>query len=167
MADEEQQAEESKSGGMMPLVLNILVAASAIAAGFATPYLVSGSSGDNDQQNEKKDIPKDDVELDYIEFGDVTANLDEPNLTRYIKVNLSLQVAKAEKEVLSKLIASKKVTLKDWLNGFLASQSMTTIRGRSGHNRLKREIKDHFNSALFLDGVERIRGVLFVDFNVQ
>lgn len=167
MADEEQQAEESKSGGMMPLVLNILVAASAIAAGFATPYLVSGSSGDSDQQNEKKDIPKDDVELDYIEFGDVTANLDEPNLTRYIKVNLSLQVAKSEKEELSKLIASKKVTLKDWLNGFLASQNMTTIRGRSGHNRLKREIKDHFNSALFLDGVERIRGVLFVDFNVQ
>lgn len=171
MAEEEntEQPEEKKSGGgMMSLVLNILVAGSAIAAGFATPYLIASTpEKDPEEEVAKKEIPLDDDQLDYLEFGEVTSNLDEPNMTRYLRVKISVQINKEDKEEITKLMETKKMVLQDWLNAFLSSQNMDSVRGRAGQNRLRREIKDYFNSVLFLDGLERIHGILFLDFSVQ
>ena len=172
MADEENNADEKdapKKGGMMPLILNVLVAGSAIAAGFATPYLISGGSS-SDKENvkeERKNIPVDPENLEYHEFGDATANIDEPNMTRYLKVQISISMMKEDKDEIVKLLEAKKILLTDWLNGHLASQNMDSLRGSQAQNRLRREIKDQFNSMLFLDGVERIHGVYFNVFNVQ
>jgi flagellar basal body-associated protein FliL len=44
---------------------------------------------------------------------------------------------------------------------------MEDLRGAAGQNRLRREIQDHFNTVLFEDGYDRIREVLFEEFNVQ
>ena len=74
---------------------------------------------------------------------------------------------KEDKDEIVKLIEAKKILLTDWLNGYLASQNMDSLRGMQAQNRLRREIKDQFNSMLFLDGVERIHGVYFNVFNVQ
>lgn len=171
MADEENNADEKAppKKGMMPLILNVLVAGSAVAAGFATPYLVAGgSSTEKDNvKEERKDIPLDPENLEYHEFGDATANIDEPNMTRYVKVMLSISMIKEDKDEIVKLLESKKVLLQDWLIGHLASQNMESLRGQQGQNRLRREIKDQFNSMLFLDGVERIHGIHFTSFNVQ
>lgn len=172
MADEENNADgkdASKKGGMMSLILNILVAGSAIAAGFATPYLISGgSTAEKENVNdERKDIPIDSQNLEYHEFGEATANIDEPAMTRYLKVQLSISMMKEDKDEIVKLIDAKKILLTDWLNGYLASQNMDSLRGMQAQNRLRREIKDQFNSMLFLDGVERIHGVYFNVFNVQ
>lgn len=172
MADEENNADEKeapKKGGMMPLILNVLVAGSAIAAGFATPYLVAGGSATdkNKVEEARKDIPVDPENLEYHDFGDATANIDEPNMTRYLKVQLTLSMAKEDKDEIVKLLEAKTILLKDWLNGHLASQNMESLRGSQAQNRLRREIKDQFNSMLFLDGVERIHGVYFNVFTVQ
>lgn len=171
MAEEEEETneekEEKKKGGILPLIFNFLFIAVAVSAGFFTPVLLSSCATDETGEKQTKVIPREDIEIEYIEFGKVTANLDEPNLTRYLKVNLSLEVAKEDKTEVAKLVTEKKNLLQDWLNSFLASQSMSSIRGRAGHNRLRREIRDHFNTTLFLDGVERVQGVLFLEFNVQ
>lgn len=147
-----------------PVLLNVIVAAVAIGAGIATPFWVQNYS----QSSETLGTPVTHSEnLDYIEFGAVTANLDEPNLTRYLKVNLSLAVHKQEKHRISQLIDNRKMPLRDWLTSYFASQTMESIRGRSGHNRLRREIRDYLNNALFSGNAEPIHGVLFLEFNVQ
>jgi len=137
--------------------------------GFATPYLISGgSTAEKENVNdERKDIPVESENLEYHEFGEATANIDEPAMTRYLKVQLSISMMKEDKDEIVKLIEAKKILLTDWLNGYLASQNMDSLRGMQAQNRLRREIKDQFNSMLFLDGVERIHGVYFNVFNVQ
>jgi flagellar basal body-associated protein FliL len=172
MAEEEKTEEKTegkKGSGVVALVLNVLVAGAAVAAGFYTPYLIAGGSnaGNSNDNSQSTQQPAKDLQLEYVEFGEVTSNIDEPNLTRYLRVKISLEVAKDDFLAIQKLVEAKNMILKDWLNSFLASQNMASIRGMAGQNRLRREIKDHFNSTLFLDGVERIRGILFLEFNVQ
>ena len=92
---------------------------------------------------------------------------DEPNLTRYLKVNISLGVASRNKTTVAREVENNKPLLQNWLCSHLASQSMSRIKGESGQTRLRREIKDEFNNLLFLDGPEAIQQVLFLEFNVQ
>ena len=59
------------------------------------------------------------------------------------------------------------VVLKNWLIAHLREKKLEDVRGKLGHNTLRREIHDKFNEMLFTDGIERIQDVLFQDFKVQ
>ena len=172
MAEEEEEEtneekEEKKKGGILPLIFNFLFIAVAVSAGFFTPVLLSSCATGETGEKQTKVIPREDIEIEYIEFGKVTANLDEPNLTRYLKVNISLGVASRNKTTVAREVENNKPLLQNWLCSHLASQSMSRIKGESGQTRLRREIKDEFNNLLFLDGPEAIQQVLFLEFNVQ
>lgn len=161
-----ENPEPEKKGGMKSLLVNLIVGAAAVGSGLGTPYLVSSFSAPVDPNAKKEKLEETGVPA-FVEFGEVTVNIDEPRLTRYLRLKISLQVDEADKDEVTKLVELHHMILKDWLNSFLASQQMESIRGATGQNRLRREIQDHFNSALFSDGYERIRGILFEEFNVQ
>jgi flagellar basal body-associated protein FliL len=49
----------------------------------------------------------------------------------------------------------------------ISDKDLDEIRGGAGQNRLRREVRDQFNSVLFPDGYDRIFSVLFNEYNVQ
>lgn len=103
----------------------------------------------------------------YVDFGQVVVNLDEGRLNRYLQVTISLQVSEKDREQVVSRVAASKAVLTNWLLSYLSDQEMQDIRGAAGQNRLRREIRDEFNSVLFPDGYDRIDQVLFMQFVVQ
>lgn len=165
----EQQAgqEEGKQNGRgMSMVTWILVAVVSIGGGFATPFLINGFSNETTDENNLPDVAEDEPPT-FIQFGEVVVNLNESRLNRYLRLNISLLVDESQKTEIESLIEKKKTILKSWLLSYLADKGMEDIRGATGQNRLRREIQNHFNSALFPDGYQRIRNVLFEEFNIQ
>ena len=107
------------------------------------------------------------VEWAYVDFGEVVVNLNSDRLNRYLRVSISLLVVKKDETKITELVENQKAILKNWLLSYLSEVSMNDIRGAAGQNRLRREIQDNFNTVLFSDGYDRIRDVLFQEFNVQ
>ena len=103
----------------------------------------------------------------FIDFDEVTVNLDEARFSRYLRINFSLQVAKSQQLEVAKRVEAKKSILKNWLQVQVAEKSTDDLRGKFGRNRLRREMLDYFNKVLFSDGIERIQDVLFSEFHVQ
>ncbi len=168
MAEQEQVDEQNQEGNEKkgsPLMLLLIVSVVAIGAGIGTPFGIKYLSSAEEKPKEQAEDQLE--EFEFVEFGEVVVNIDEPRLTRYLRLNISLQVSKEDKDPIAKAIEKNSRLLKDWLNGYLADQKMDAIRGQAGQNRMRREIKDQFNSVLFPDGYERIHGVLFLEFNVQ
>jgi len=104
----------------------------------------------------------------FYDFEPVVANLNEPGVTRYIRVTLTLQInAELDQKKGAALIEQNKPLLKNWLNIYLASQSLEDIRGNRNLQRIQSEILDAFNEKLFPDAKPNIRNVLFKEFAVQ
>lgn len=174
MADEEKPevdgegegAEAPKKGGML---LIVAVAVLMGGAGFFVPFLVPSLAGGETEEKEepKSPIPEIEEEQEFIQFGEVTVNLDEARLNRYLRTTITLQVDSSKKVEIEALIEKKKASIKNWMLGFFADKDMDQIRGAAGQNRIRRQIQDHLNSTLWDDGYDRIHDVLFEEFNVQ
>jgi len=104
----------------------------------------------------------------YYDFEPVVANLNEPGVTRYIRVALTLQIStQLDQKKGTALLEEKKPLLKSWLTIYLASQSLEDIRGDRNLRRIQSEILDAFNEKLFPDAKPKVRNVLFKEFAVQ
>lgn len=163
-SQEQEQPEQAKGGNS--LVIWILLAVVSIGGGFAAPIVVSSlnasQSGDaSDTEDDSSEPPA------LIEFGEVTVNLNESKLNRYLRLKISLLVSQAKKSEIEGLLEKNQAILKSWLLGYLADKAMEDIRGATGQNRLRREIQAHFNSVLFPNKSPLIRDVLFQEFNIQ
>jgi len=88
-------------------------------------------------------------------------------LTRYLHVNITLQVDSADEQNLHAMLAAKKTILRNWLISYLSDKSLGDVRGAAGMNRARREIQDQFNNVLFAEGTEIVRDVLFEEFSVR
>ena len=88
-------------------------------------------------------------------------------MSRYLRVAITLQIPKSIEEDFKKTVDSKKILLRNWLLSKMSDLNLDAIRGAAGQNRLRREIRDHFNSVLCPDGYDQIYDVLFEEFNVQ
>lgn len=169
MSDEAQESEQPKSSGMMiKLLVWLVVSVFAIGGGVATPFVIASLTSD-DKTEEKAEMaePDPEEEVDFIDFDEVTVNLDEARFSRYLRINFSLQVAKSQKEEIEKKIEAKTTIFKNWIQVQVAEKTTEDLRGKYGRNRLRREIHDYFNKVLFADGIERIQDVLFREFHVQ
>lgn len=117
-------------------------------------------------------LPKDE-ETVFQPFGDpdkdqrIAVNLNEGRLTRFLSFSITLQIPKAVEVEFKKKVDAKKFVLRNWLLSKVSDLSIEDIRGAAGQNRLRREIRDHFNSVLCPDGYDQIYDVLFEEFNVQ
>lgn len=159
------EEEAPKKGGIVSLLMWVVVAIASIGGGFATPYLVQNLS--SEEAGKEKPPADPDGPTALVEFGEVTVNLNEARLNRFLRVNISLLIAKEDEQDFAKLMEENTAILKSWLLSYLAQKSMDDIRGATGQNRLRREIRTHFNSLMFADGPPGIREVLFQEFNVQ
>ena len=106
-------------------------------------------------------------EMTYVAFGEVTVNLDEGRMNRYLRIKLALQVSRSQSDEIEQRMETKRLVLRNWLLSHLSDKQLDEIRGRAGQNMLRREIRDYFNTALFPDGYDRIHDILFEEFNVQ
>ncbi len=104
----------------------------------------------------------------YISYGDAVANLSEGRLTRYVKVNITLQVPKEQAPEVRRLVeGGKKAVFQDWLLTYLSDKRLEEVKGGSALAKLRRDIKDGFNAILSEYGEARVEGVKFMEFNVQ
>ncbi|MDG2130931.1 MAG: flagellar basal body-associated FliL family protein [Fuerstiella sp.] len=172
MAEEAKKTDEevgADSGGKVSPLPWILVTLLCGGMGVAVPYILPSSGESPTETREPKPIfenlnPEDTA---FVPFEEVVVNLNEGQLTRYLRVGVTLQVPKeAERDIIAKM-EEKKALLKNWLLNKISDKSLEEIRGGAGQNRLRREVRDQFNSVLFPDGYDRIFNVLFDEYNVQ
>lgn len=175
MAEPEEQpdseAPAKKPGSVVPWILVGLLAA---GAGGTVPLMLQGATTEEEEVEPPPFELPDPEETVFISFADpeakddqIVVNLNEGNMTRYLRVVVEFQVAKNyEQEFIDKL-KEDRVLLRSWLIGRISDKNLEGVRGAAGQNRLRREIQDHFNSVLFPDGYDRIYDVLFSEFAVQ
>jgi len=160
-------AAPAKSGGKFVLALGA-TALVAAGAGAAAPLLLLSKPAEPQSKvvlPSYEPPPPDRVE--FLTFGDVTVNLNEGRLNRYLRLKISLQIDRLQLELVTKAIDKQKLILRNWLLSHLSDKDMEEIRGAAGQNMLRREIRDHFNTVLFTDGYDRVYDVLFEEFNIQ
>jgi flagellar basal body-associated protein FliL len=159
------EVEEQPKRGLKSMLLWFLFGLIMCGVGFAVPFLVPGLVGASAEP--PPEVQKSSTTPAFVQFGDIVVNLNSDRLNRYLRIAITLQVDEADETEVTKVLDDKKAILKSWLISFLSDVSMDDIRGAVGQNRLRRQIQDHFNSTLFVDGYDQIHDVLFEEFNVQ
>lgn len=103
----------------------------------------------------------------FVQFGRIVVNLNEPALTKYLSLDITLLTDGKDAATVTTAVESRLPILRTWLTSHLADKSMEDVRGKVGINRLRHEIQDQFNALLFDDGHERVKDVLFEEFHVE
>jgi flagellar basal body-associated protein FliL len=177
-AEAEDAGEKKGKGGLGKLIVWAVVAIVGIGAGFATPLVLMSDSKAVEEEGievpeievaeDQLPIPDPNEEVAYLPFSeDIVVNFNDPRFSRYLKMRLSLQIAKSQTDDITKLLEEKNDVLINWLISHIADKRVEDIRGKRGTNQLRREIHDSFNALLFTDGIERIQDILFQELNVQ
>ncbi|MFM8274959.1 MAG: flagellar basal body-associated protein FliL [Gemmata sp.] len=146
---------------LLAVVCVVFTAAGAVVPMFVNvPALLAKSK--EDKGKEKKD-----AKTAIVPFGDLTVNLYEERLQRYLRIKVALLVeADAEKEV-TDLVTKKKAALKSAMLTHLSGKSVKDVSGPSGVTRTQRELLERLEDVLYPDGSSRIRSVLFEEYVVQ
>ena len=114
-----------------------------------------------------------DPKVNYLFMGSIydmgsKQNLTEDRLTRYVKVNITLEVDPTKADAMTKLMTGPdKAVFRNWLITYLSDKQLQDVKGANAMNRLRREIQDGFNAILAERGDLKVERVLFEDFNVQ
>ena len=158
------------SGGILSAILWAGIGMACGVGGLLVPRMIPQLTGAEVTAAEQEEQPPEldeDVKWAYVDFGEVIVNLNSDRLNRYLRVSITLLVAESDEQKIMELVENQRAILKNWLLSYLSEVSMSDIRGAAGQNRLRRDIQDNFNTVLFSDGYDRIRDVLFQEFNVQ
>jgi flagellar basal body-associated protein FliL len=166
MATVEEKTAPPKGGKLKWLVLLLLIGLFATAGGFATPMVLKKFA---DKGNEKTPDPRggQNLRFAFIPFDTVVVNVNEASLSRFLRVKFNVVVDEASEEEVNKAIQDNKAVLKNWLISHLSDKGMQDVQGAAAIHRARREILDQFNTLLFPDGSEKIRDILFEEFNTQ
>lgn len=170
--DAKQETGSKKSGGMIiKLIVWSVVFVLGVGTGVSVSLFVLPSTGSSAAETEnggnRMDIPEPDEKVAFIDFDEIVVNLNDARYSRYVTCRFSLQIAQSQQEAIQKLVDEQGAVLKNWLIAHLRDKQLEDVRGKLGHNTLRREIHDRFNEMLFTDGIERIQDVLFQDLKVQ
>lgn len=164
---EEGAAGQAKSAGMMPW---IIVGSVAAGVGAIVPFGMTMMAGHTPEQP-KKAAPYETTprpsSMKFVPYREVTVNLDEARMNRYLRLKIALYIREADEHVVTSAISKKDLILRNWMVSHLSDKDLDAIRGKAGQNMLRREIRDYFNATLFEDNYDRIYDVLFDEFNVQ
>jgi flagellar basal body-associated protein FliL len=181
--DEPKPQDESKKSSSLGLFTWLIMAAVVIAGlvgGFALAQLVAGTqshqlsnaNGENSLENKTikemlVEIPAD-AKLWNYDLEPVVANLDEPGVTRYARITVTMQLSpQMNQEKGTFFLEEKKLVLRDWLTTYIAGLSLEQVRGSRNLGRIKNEIRDAFNELIFPESKPFIHGILFKEFAVQ
>jgi len=102
------------------------------------------------------------------EFEPVLANLDEPGVTRYVRVTITLEMSPELDEVKGReFLGTKKMLVRDWLTTYLAGLGLEDVRGSRNLNSIKKDVLEQCNQLLFPKGQPFVERVFFKEFAVQ
>ena len=176
----EKSDEKSSRGGFLRWIIIAAVVVLFGGAGFVLARLLTGSgaaetagSSEQDQSVQVEDLMAAGLAADsektwYYHLEPVVANLDVPDVARYIRVSLTLEISSEvdEKKGVA-FIDERKPVLTSWLTIYLASLGLEDIRGDRNLKRIQSHVLDTFNEKLFPDSKPQIKHVLFKEFAVQ
>jgi flagellar basal body-associated protein FliL len=104
----------------------------------------------------------------FYDIEPIVANLNEPGVTRYVRVALTLEVGNGmETKEGTTFLDQKKPLLKHWLTLYLSNQTIDGVRGEKNLRQVQTQIADALNQGLFPNGKPRIVGVLFKELSIQ
>jgi flagellar basal body-associated protein FliL len=159
------------------LVLAIVVLAGGVG-GFTLSVMMGGSSSPEPNITEAAPVEetfdpllaKTDTQKSwlYAKMDSIVANLDEPGVTRYVRVSIILELSPKLDSINGDIfLDEKKILLQDWMTTYLAGLSLEDVRGSRNLNRIKREVLEQFNKLLFGPDKPYVQKVLFKEFAVQ
>ena len=183
---EDNKTEKGEKGSLisrlLPILIIVFVMGFCAIGGLLLGRMLTGPSSTKaaepgtDQvepaqvQTEKSDGNSEDNSegVWYYDLEPVVANLNEPNVARYISVSITLQISSelGEKSGRSR-IEQKLPVLTDWLTVYLAGLGLEDIRGDRSLKSIQAQILDAFNTKLFPDSKPMIKHILFRNFAVQ
>lgn len=177
--DSPRSSSQDKGPGnkFLPWVITILAVLAFAAAGFVIGRLF-GTRGLHQtvSAGEQADafgepVPPSQTQAGpiwYYDLDSVVANLNEPGVTRYVRVGLTLEFGgtMSEKEGLA-FLEKNKPLLKHWLTLYLSNQTIEDTRGEKNLLRMQTQISNLFNEGLFPKSKTRIKRVLFKELSIQ
>ena len=176
-----EQGKDSAGGKKMGIFIWLILGAVVVAGatgGFALSQLLGGqpaSPAPTDKAQEEQEKIFDPAAATpgqkswpYDKLDPIVANLDEPGVTRFVRVSVILEMSPQMDPVKGpEFLDEKKVLLQDWLTTYFAGLSLDDVRGSRSLNRIKREIQDQVNQLLFGHDKSYVERVLFKEFAVQ
>lgn len=186
MADQETdrspQDAQSKAGGtgkkIASLLITILTIALCAAAGFVVGRLfgtrgktqtVSAAETNPLGDALRKDTGEPDAEQGwYYHLDPVVANLNEPGVTRYVRVALIFEISNSLKPTEGTVLLDKqKPVMMHWLRLYLSNETLEDFRGEKNLRRMETELSDAFNQRLFPDARPLVKRILFKELSIQ
>jgi len=186
--EEQKQEDEKKrkgtnrktSGGILPWIIMFVVVVSCGGAGFVLGRLFAASRtlkpAQHSQENSSAQLESLNADAPagksdtgwYYDLEPIVANLNEPGITRYVRVKLTLEISpEIDQKKGIDFFNVKNPLLTNWLAIYFASLNLEDIRGDNNLKRIQSQIRDAFNEQLFPDSKPKIRRVLFKEFAVQ
>ena len=166
MADEPTEGEaKPKKMLLMNILVSSVLGFVCGGLGFALFTFVLPSGSDSSDAAEVE--AAEDSAPAFVPFGEVVVNLADQRMSRYLRLNITMQVKTSDSEQATADVETHKAILRNWLLGYLSNLQLEDIRGASGQNRIRREIQNYFNEVLSADGVDVVQDILFEDFTVQ
>jgi flagellar basal body-associated protein FliL len=180
--DEKQKAS---SFGLLTWIIMGAIVLAGFAGGFALAQLIAGPGTDTTQTNEaegnetgdaSQDAAVNDLLIDKpqnektwpYDLEPVIANLDEPGVTRYARVTITIQLSPQMDLIKgTPFLDEKKPVLRDWLTTYIAGLNLERVRGTRNLARIKKEVRDSFNELLFPQSKPFVTEILFKEFAVQ
>ncbi len=174
--------KKSSSFGMSTWIILVAIIFAGATGGFALAQLIAGSTPEPVAEEKPQDGKPAEVQTfdDLVakenkdakpwvyELEPVVANLDEPGVTRYGRVALTIELsAEMDPEKGTIFLDEKKLLLRDWLTTYIAGLSLERVRGTRNLSRIKKEIRDHFNELLFAESKPFVQTILFKEFAIQ
>jgi flagellar basal body-associated protein FliL len=168
--------KKSALANIMPLLIvggTVVVLATAgflVGRMFGTRGQAQTAAAASEPEPLLKDVdPKDQKKEGWFyELEPVVASLNEPGVTRYVRITLTLEVISDwSLEEAKPILDQKKPLLKHWLTLYLSNQTIEDTRGKTNLLRLQSNISDIFNQGLFPNAQPRIMTVLFKEFAIQ
>lgn len=164
MAEEEKQEEVKKSLSIMPLVQMVLLALLIGVSGFNSWQILQLKSQAADKRPapsaEATIVSESGEELTTMDLGDITVNLADTGVERFLRVKIKIDVAEEGKE----RVDASMPKLNDLVITVLSSKRFESVRTPQGKAALKEELIYRLNRAL---GGTPIKSLYFTDFVSQ
>lgn len=184
-----KQETEKGAGSAIPRdqspvakILPWLVTAAAVAVFAGAGFLVgrtfgtrgqaqtasAGEPGSSQTATNKFDPKANEDQSWFYDLDPVVANLNEPGVTRYVRVSLTLEITTTwlQDEARS-FLDQKKPLMKHWLTLYLANLTIDEARGEKNLLRIQSHICDVLNHGLFPNATGQIKDVLLREFAIQ
>ncbi len=161
---------------LMPAVVVIVFAAGGFLVGraFGTRGQTQNTSGAEAGNPAEPVVPEEPAlkagtgQSWYYDLDPVVVNLNDPGVTRYVRISLTLEVSNTMDEKEGKpFLDQKKPLMKHWLTLFLSNQTIEDARGERNLMRMQSQISDTLNNGLFPGSKPRIKNILFKEFAIQ